>query len=155
MKFIYAAVFMLIAHSVQAAEPEPSIDILAGVVSADQTGLDVEPLLMANARCFGFYTAAQALTKPEAKKEYESKANKHYELSHRLTSSYETLSDKFNNEVQGQMNYAFSLKTRDQIVDFVAKNSMKCSLLDDISVAIIKYYTPDQGSIEKTDKIVR
>lgn len=135
---------MLIVHSVQAAEPKPSVNIPAGTVSADQNGLNVEGFLKANVRCFGFYQAAQLLIKPELKKEYESKASKHYDLSHRLTSSFETLSDKFNEEVLRQSSYALSLKNKDQMVKFLTENLSECSLLEDSSTAIIKYYTSDQ-----------
>ncbi|EJM58448.1 hypothetical protein [Pseudomonas sp. GM48] len=112
--------------------------------SADQTGLSLEPLAMANINCAAFYAAAQVLIKPEAKKEYESKFSMHYALSHQLSSSYETLAKNLNKEIQRQATEALSLKEHTQAVNFLTKNSIKCSTIEIHSTAIIKNNTTSQ-----------
>ena len=106
--------------------------------SADQAGLSLEPLAIANINCAAFYTAAQVLIKPEAKKEYESKSSIHHALSYRLSSSQETISSNLNNEIQRQATEALSLKEHAQAVKFLSDNSIKCSIIEINSNAIIK-----------------
>lgn len=112
--------------------------------SADQAGLSLESLAMANINCAAFYAAAQVLVKPEAKKEYESKFSMHYALSHQLSSSYETLSKNLNKEIQHQTTEALSLKEHAQAVNFLARNSIKCSAIEIQSAVIIKNNTASQ-----------
>lgn len=121
-----------------------SFFIVSYNASADQTGLDLEPLAMANINCAAFYAAAQLLVKPEAKKEYESKFSMHYALSHQLSPSYEELSKNLNKETQHQATEAVSLKEHRQIVNFLTKNSIKCSAIEMQSAAIIKNNTASQ-----------
>jgi len=121
-----------------------SLSAITHNVSADQEGLNLEPLAMANTSCAAFYAAAQVLIKPEAKKEYESKLSTHYALSHQLSSSYETLTENLNKETQRQATDALSLKEKLQIVDFLTKNIIKCSVIETQSTAIIKNNTTYQ-----------
>ncbi|MGX0891177.1 hypothetical protein AB7M22_003185 [Pseudomonas sp. ADAK2 TE3594] len=121
-----------------------SLSAITHNVSADQKGLNLEPLAMANTSCAAFYAAAQVLIKPEAKKEYESKFSTHYALSHQLSSSYETLAENLNKEIQRQATDASSLKEKAQIVDFLSKNLIKCSTIEIQSTAIIKNNTTYQ-----------
>lgn len=113
-------------------------------VSADQTDMSLEPLAMANINCAAFYTAAQVLIKPEAKKEYESKSSLHYALSHRLSSSHETLSNNLNEEIQRKAIEALSLKEHAQAVNFLTENSLKCSTTEIHSTAVIKNNSANQ-----------
>ncbi|MGV8889309.1 MAG: hypothetical protein ACOH2P_14985 [Pseudomonas sp.] len=115
-----------------------SLSIFTYNASADQKNLSLEPLAIANTNCAAFYAAAQVLIKPEAKKEYESKFTTHYALSHQLSSSYETLAKNLNEEIQHQATEALSLKEQAQAVDFLTKNSIKCSAIEVQSTAAIK-----------------
>ncbi|WP_338523697.1 hypothetical protein NUH87_28910 [Pseudomonas batumici] len=121
-----------------------SLSAITHNVSADQKSLSLEPLAMANISCAAFYTAAQLVIKPKAKKEYESKSSTHYALSHQLSSSYETLAENLNKETQRQATDALSLKEQVQVVDFLTKNLIKCSVIEVQSTEIIKNNTTYQ-----------
>ncbi|MDA7086400.1 hypothetical protein PH586_08415 [Pseudomonas sp. SA3-5] len=107
-------------------------------VSANQTGFSPEPLAIANINCAAFYTAAQVLIKPEAKKEYESKSSIHHALSYRFSSSQENISNNLNSETQRQIIEAISLKEQAQAVKFLSENSIKCKTIEIHSNAILK-----------------
>ena len=113
-------------------------------VSADQTDLGLEPLAVANINCAAFYTAAQVLIKPEAKKEYESKSSSHHALSYRFSSSQETISTNLNNEIQRQVIEAVSLKEQAQVINFLSENSIKCTTIEIHSNAILKNNSQNQ-----------
>jgi len=112
--------------------------------SADQAGLNLEPLAIANINCAAFYAAAQVLIKPEAKKEYELKSSIHHTLSYRFSSSQETISSNLSDEIQRQASEALSLKEHAQAVKFLSKNSIKCTTIEIHSNAIINNITANQ-----------
>jgi hypothetical protein len=124
-----------------------SFSIFSYNASADQADLSLEPLATANINCAAFYAATQVLIKPEAKREYESKFGTHYALSYKFSSSPETISIKLNKEIQRQAAEALSSKEQVQAVNFLTKNSIKCSAIEIQSTAIIKNNTSHQEKI--------
>lgn len=112
--------------------------------SADPKDLILEPLALANINCAAFYTAAQVMIKPEAKKEYESRSGMHYALSHRFTSSHGALSKQVNEEIQRLVIEGLSLKDHAQAVNFLSDNSIKCSVIEMNSTAVVTNHSLNQ-----------
>ena len=118
--------------------------IIAGQVAARQEPLSIEPLARANINCAAFYTAAQIIVKPEAKKEYESKMATHYSLSHQLTTSYELLAATLNSEIQRQATEVMSLKDRERVVNYISSNSIKCTTIEINSIGVMRQNSAKQ-----------
>jgi hypothetical protein len=113
-------------------------------VLADQEPLNIEPLARANINCAAFYTAAQIIIRPEAKKEYESKMSAHYALSHQLSSSYELLAKILNSEIQKQAEKISSLKEREQAASYLSSNHIKCSTIEVNSAGVVQQNSAKQ-----------
>jgi hypothetical protein len=105
---------------------------------ADQPELDLEPLAMANINCAAFYAAAITLVNQDAKDEQGLKFSTHYALSHQLNSSHKDLAEIINTNIQRQAAEAASLKDYEQIVNYVSKNSIKCTAIEVNSAGIVR-----------------
>ncbi|MGR1216400.1 hypothetical protein ACUYGA_05975 [Metapseudomonas otitidis] len=115
--------------------------IFACGASAGQEAAELEPLAMANIKCAAFYLAAQQLVKPEFKKEYEAKFGRHYEFIYKFTDSYEVLANALNDEMARQLIEAMSIKEQAQVVSFLSKGSVDCTVVEAISVSALENNT--------------
>lgn len=127
--------------------------IISCQVSASQKTLSIEPLARANINCAAFYTAAQIVVKPDAKKEYESKMATHYSLSHQLSSSYELLAAKLNSETQRQATEIMSLKDRERVVNYISSNSIKCTTIEINSIGVVRQNSAKQNISQEKSKL--
>ena len=123
--------------------------IISCNASANQKNLDLDPLAMANINCSAFYTAAQIIIDPEAKKEYESKASAHYLLSHQLSPSYERMANALNSEILRQASEIGSLKEREQVIDHITSNSLKCTTIKVNSDGVARQNSINLNTIKK------